>query len=540
MLSDDFCERVAACRPARPTTFNESEWVCQIKTHFQIFDWKQPPNTSQAAAGTGTGFLVRDMCTGSGAREGAEADDDDDDDDDDDVYIVTAYHVVANARQIRSLFAKSSHEVDTPLVGANPALDVALLRLSRANFSTAFPNSKGKMREAGIRCGNSDVVRSGDSVTAHGYARGDSHIQMTAGVISGRISDPARLQIDVAVNPGNSGGPLLDDKHHVIGIIVASIRNAQGINYAAPMFECLLAGARIRTNWPQKRTSRSAPYYDQTPSFNATFVKANAALAEQYGGAALSGGVMCMATHHDANVETLRGKLVLAIEAALPTCNSTSPTHIGVVAKPKLYPIDMQKTCQFNFWPGRLSFDALLDRLKPGDSVSYICANANDAKQAAMLRPPLNVFGFMYPEFDPVPYFVIGGIVIMSLRHNHIRSYREKQLDFMQCMRELRREHKSVLIITHMMPSSVFNRCGSVREGCLVDSVEGRRVETLEELSAAVDRCSHKKLQFITLMMHDGQVASARMSELTTNDSEIVSEHGQAYSAGLHEWKWNE
>jgi putative serine protease PepD len=150
--------------------------------------------------------------------------------------ILTSLHVVANAAEIKIVFADGT-QATAAIVNTDPANDIAVLQ----------PSQPPEIIVPAV-LGSSGAMRIGDEAYAVGNPLGLTG-SMSAGVLSGfnrsiPVNSELRLegliQFDAAVNPGNSGGPLLNRSGQVIGIVTALANpnnedSFTGIGFAVPI-----------------------------------------------------------------------------------------------------------------------------------------------------------------------------------------------------------------------------------------------------------------------------------------------------------------
>lgn len=188
--------------------------VVQVFAQINRFNWLEPYQSGEQAENRGSGFFI-----------------------DDQGHIITTSHVILEAKhvwiQVPILGQQLLH---ADIISICPEQDIALLKLHEndaKNIRTILTSIPY------LTLGNSDTVRRTDSVLVLGYPLGQYRLKSATGVVSGRefIQGHSLLQITAPVNPGNSGGPLLNVQGQVIGITIAMVSNVYNIGYAIPIFK---------------------------------------------------------------------------------------------------------------------------------------------------------------------------------------------------------------------------------------------------------------------------------------------------------------
>jgi serine protease Do len=175
----------------------------------------QQPQEEEVQRGVGSGFIISD-----------------------DGYVLTNAHVVEGADEV-TVTLTDRREFKAKVLGADRRSDVAVLKVDARNLPS-------------LRMGDSNKIRVGEWVIAIGSPFNLENT-VTAGIISAKQRDTGEylplIQSDVAVNPGNSGGPLINMRGEVIGINsqIATLSGAyNGISFAVPIDEVLRVTDQIK------------------------------------------------------------------------------------------------------------------------------------------------------------------------------------------------------------------------------------------------------------------------------------------------------
>ena len=193
-----------------------------------------PRDLDTPRQGSGSGFIID--------REG---------------YLLTNNHVIEGAERITVTLA-DGRVFRGEVVGADPAIDVALVRIANAVNLPEAP------------LGNSDDLRPGEWVCAIGNPLGYVH-SVTVGVVSfiGRkLFDQSLddyIQTDAAINLGNSGGPLINSRGEVVGINSAISPRASNIGFAVPINQAVAILPQLKAKGRVSRGFIGVTLTDVTP-----------------------------------------------------------------------------------------------------------------------------------------------------------------------------------------------------------------------------------------------------------------------------------
>lgn len=414
----------------RPIQEAVKDTVVQIFSQIAEFDFKQPYKTPRQYTVTGSGFFIN--------KDGD---------------IITNFHVVDQAKsiwiQVPSL---GKRIIDVEVVGVSPDRDIALLRLKPESRAIV---KKELEKMPYLVLGNSDFVRRSDEVMAIGYPLGQQSLKSTTGVISGREGN--MIQMSAAINPGSSGGPLLNVNGEVVGINSAGIVAAQNVGYIIPINELKVV---LKDLYKVKLLRK--------PFLGVLFANATESLTEYLGNPKPGG---CYVTE--------------VIE------NSTLK-KAGVKRGDMIYEINENKIDVYgdmsvDWSEDKISLVDYVSRLSVGQDVNLVVYRDGSRKDLTIKfsQGHLPAVHRVYPGFEEIDYEVFAGMVVMELTMNHVQLL-AKDAPGLLSYAEVKNQAQKALVITHIFPTAEIYRIRTLLPGATLNEVNGIKVENLTDFRKAI------------------------------------------------------
>lgn len=415
----------------RPVQERVKDTVVQIFSHISMTNLLQPYSAPNQGIGYGSGFFISDRG-----------------------HVITNAHVVNEARVWLQVPGLGKHIIDAEVIGVSPDRDLALLQVSAEGLELI-------RRELGsvpfLPLGDSDLMRRSDDVLALGYPLGQQSLKSTTGVISGREQN--MIQISAPINPGSSGGPLLNTRGEVIGINSSGIVEAQNVGYAIPINDLKI----ILPDLHKVKLLRR-------PFLGVLFNNATTAMVDYLGNPAPGGCYVVEVIPGSplAKVGVQRGDMIYEING---------------------YTIDIFGEMKLPFNEDKMSIIDYVSRLAIGDNLNLIVYRNGTRKEFNLTfgLPEQPAIHEVYLGYENIDYEVFAGMVVMPLTLNHLPLL-GKQAPGLAKYIEAKHQSEPTLIITHIFPNSQIYRSRSLPVGSTINEVNGMRVRTLAEFREAIKR----------------------------------------------------
>lgn len=436
---------VSSAQLWRPIQERVKDTVVQIFSHVAVVDLLRPYRSPTEGSAYGSGFFISDQGD-----------------------IITNAHVIDQAKsvwiQIPSL---GKRIIDVDIVGMSPDRDIALLRV-RPESLAIIKKELGAIPFLSL--GDSDLVLRSDDVLALGYPLGQQSLKSTNGIISGR--EHSMIQMSAPINPGSSGGPLLNAKGEVIGINSAGVTEAQNVGYAIAINDLKI----ILPDLYKVRIVRK-------PFLGVLFNNASDALTEFLGNP-FPGGCYV--------VEVVKGS----------TLEQAGVKQGDMIYSINGYRIDIFGEMAVPWSEDKISLIEYVSRLSIGEMINLVVYRNGSRKEFSVTfgYAELPTIHKVYPGYDAIDYEIFAGMVIMPLTLNHIQLI-GPQAPGLAYFAEMCRNTEPVLVVTHIFRNSQLFRARIINPGSTLKEINGMEVHTLDDVRKAFKKGMTSK--FFTIRAAD-------------------------------------
>ncbi len=447
--------------------------VVRIKVESIDMNWTLPYQIGEIRSGSGSGFFIsKDL-------------------------IVTCSHVVDGAKNVYlELPILGKQIMDIEVIGICPKFDIALL------------HSKHYKSKHWLKLGDSDKCQIGDEVMVIGYPKNYSqsknnvnNLKYTQGIISGQ--QYGYIQTDSAINAGNSGGPMLiNDK--VIGINSRKMvgEDTDLIGYAVPINNFKV----IESDFLKSSKNKNGKVVHR-PALAFEYSNANQTLVQ-------------MITENPKNEKTT-GILVSYIYENSPI------REIGIKENDLIVSLNGKNVDNFgmvdSFWFNtKQDIFTYLNRFKTNSKIriEYIREGKKYKKKIILKKyvPPIRM---IYPLYEPVNYFIFGGMVFMNMTMNHMERNPEQLIRYMNANDIM----KPKVIITFIFPNQPTSILNNFQMNDILTKINGKEIETLEDIEKQFRNLNNnkntnkkQKREIIKMENMDKLVMYLNIEEMILND----------------------
>jgi serine protease Do len=469
--------------------------VVQVLAQVTEFNWLDPYKAPGQSQGAGTAFFID--------KEG---------------YLLTNFHVIDQAKSIHLQVPGLGQKcIEASIVGVCPEADIALLKVSDEGHALI-------KKELGhipyLILGDSDSLYPTEPVLALGYPLGQRYIKSTVGVVAGLeyIGGSSFVHITAPLNPGNSGGPLLNKAGEVIGVNSAIMPHAQNIGYIVPM-------AIIKILLEDLRTTKLL----RKPAL----------------------GIYC---NHatDEHAQILNNPLPAGVYINDVTKNSVAD-KAGIKPGDMLYKINGYTVDQYGDvtvnWrsSSRVTLTEFLIRFPLRAELELVLYREGTRMtiKCTLDEPHIYPIRSIYPDYEPhaIDYELIGGLCIAQLRTNHF-SLLPPHARLQNYMLQDNQD-KEALVVTGILPGSYMHKSNCFYHGTLLDTVNGKEVKNLSDLRAAlklsvqtgrIDIVNKDKVKIVVsldrLLQDEDRIARDFMFSITDTVQKLKLERQAFYAQG--------
>ena len=387
------------------------------------------------------------------------------------IMFITNNHVVENYKKI-SLRRRDAEDLDMAVVCRSPGYDVALIKTTEPLTMPVTP----------LPLGLSDELIPQEEVVCVGFPGVTENLQISKGTISSRELSREKfsyVSFDAVANPGNSGGPILNAKNEVIGILAAGLNvnwfSKSGIQLFLPISE----SKRALTI-----ASHSAKFTFIPPELDIVYCNADANMS--------------------AYLKSPPGLLIVHRYDNTPLGNKLQEKD--VIHKIDGIPLNGKGYMKCSLWKHEdLNFMHYL-RYCMNDTIKFtVWRDGKYIEFNVNLLPSQFKYKYIKPDIEDLPYSTRGGLIVGPIRKNTHAPQRPRYYEYAT----------SKLYIVRKEAETSFSFDDSVKNGETLTHVNYEPVSTLEEYEEKWNQAIANKdnQPFVCIHMLNGNVSTSRLDD---------------------------
>lgn len=456
---------VSSAQLWRPVQEQVKDTVVQVFAQIAAVDLLQPYKSPAQYSASGSGFFINEKGD-----------------------LITNAHVVDQAKLWIQIPSLGKRIIDVDVVSVSPERDLALLRV-RPEGLAIIKETLGSVPF--LPLGDSDSVRRSDEVMALGYPLGQQSLKSTTGVISGH--EQHLIQMSAAINPGSSGGPLLNAKGEVVGVNCSGITEAQNTGYCIPINDLKI----VKNDMEKVKLLRK-------PFLGVLFNNATDSLTEYLGNPAPGGCYV---------VEVVGGS----------TLDKAGIKRGDMIYEINGYKMDIFGEMSVPWSEDKVSIIDYVCRLSIGEDLKLVAYRNGERKEVAVKfsQAELPAIRRLHPGYEHIDYEVFGGMVVMQLSLNHIQLLMNAAPGLTK-FAELKNQGKKKLVITHIFPNSQLHRSRALAVGATLNEINGVAVSTLDEFRKAIK--DHAADKFLAITAADNVARASDNVLITLPFAKVIEE----------------
>jgi len=380
-------------------------------------------------------------------------------------FIITCAHVVINSKKIlfsNSMVSKNKLEAKIKFICYES--DIAVLE-------TVDYKSKNYMSLA-----NSNKIKFQDSIVVIGFPLGCDKIKITKGIISG--SENGMIQIDSAINQGNSGGPLINSDNKVIGIITSKIEDATNIGYAIPIyFLQTFTSTKVLKN--KFNLCKMLVSYNNSSKDKIDQIKDILNMSEQITGVTINN----ISDYSPLKTINLKNNDVILSFNNIPVDN------YGYLRMKKndLY---VYSILHLKYYIHRLLINKEYN-------ITFFSFETNSIVNTKIIFKDENILGIqrLIPQYDKLNYLNLGGLILIDLNNNTL----ELNIGSIIMKKNKISEFIKYVVVVNKTSDSIFNITENINIGDIITNINDQKINCLNDIELYINNTSHKYLTIQTL-----------------------------------------